>query len=70
MSQEYNLIRSYIKLGGHEFNTSEACAQYFGVPVAYVDHILESDEYPGCQRWEISDTISYYQTLSVMKSTD
>lgn len=70
MSHEYNIIGSYIKIGGHQFNTSEDCARYFGIPVTYVEHMLESDGYPGCQRWEIIDTVSYYQTLAVMKSTD
>lgn len=70
MSQECNFICSYIKIGGHEFNTVEACAQYFCIPVAYVEHMLDSDKYPGCQRWDVVETVSYYQTMSIMKSTD
>lgn len=70
MSNEWNIKCSYITLGGHEFNTSEACARYFDIPVVYVEYMLDSGEYPGCQRWTVIETVSYLQTLAVMKSTD
>ncbi len=64
------IIDTFVVLGGHKFLHPKQCAEYFNIPIAYVEHMLASDDYPGCQRWVVEDYISFAQTLAVMKSTD
>ena len=67
-------ITSIIRLGGHIFYSATDCAKYFDIPIPYITHMIESDDYPGCTMEFVVDVDeemrSYYQTLSIMKAID
>lgn len=72
-------ITAVLHLGGHAFNNTTECAEFFGVPEGYICRMVLSDNYPGCTYEFTTDDgvvsttylqTSFLQTLSVMKSSD